>query len=626
MFALLLISTLSSDYIEPIEIPQGLSNADACAICKTVVSGITNILDNTKVQSAIAQLAAQLCTKFSLQAAQNLCNTIITGYLPKVLSFISSGISKADICTKLSLCKSNDDEVDYIEIPEGLENGIACSICKHLVSGVSSILASTTVQTKVTEYAEKICARFPSIGRTFCNKIVSYIPNIMNWLSTGLTNLEVCTKIKICSSNDDNDDAYLELYLEMDEGDYVTDIELPLGLSNADNCAICKKAVSYVSSAMKSSTVQSVVKAAATAACSYITSGVGAALCKTIISVSIGPIMTWLGNKLSTSSVCTKLKICSSNADDEVDYIEIPEGLENGIACSICKHLVSGVSSILASTTVQTKVTEYAEKICARFPSIGRTFCNKIVSYIPNIMNWLSTGLTNLEVCTKIKICSSNDVDNDDAYLELYLEMEEGDYVTEVELPLGLSNADNCAICKSAVGFVSAAMGNSIVQAIVKAAATAACGLISGGVGAALCKTIVSVSVGPIMSWLSSKLSSSSICTKLGYCKSNSIDFLDFDVEEEDDDEIYYIPIPEGLDNTVACTVCTTVVTGISTIMKDTSVTSQIASLAANLCTKVPTSAQSICKTIINNYLPKVISWLGSGLSKSNICSKLSLC
>ncbi|KAH0787570.1 surfactant B protein [Histomonas meleagridis] len=305
--------------------------------------------------------------------------------------------------------------------------------------------------------------------------------------------------------------------------------------------------------------------------------------------------------------------------------IEIPQGLENGIGCSICKHLVSGIASVLVSTTSQSKVQEYGEKICARFPSIGRTLCNKIVEYIPNIMNYLSTGLTNLEVCTKLNICSSNDVDNDDAYLELYLEMEEDDYVTEIELPLGLSNADNCAICKKAVGFVSAAMGNSLVQSIVKAAATAACGLISGGVGAALCKTIVSVSVGPIMSWLSSKLSSSSICTKLGYCKSNSIDFLDFDVEEEED-EIYYIPIPEGLDNGVACSVCTTIVSGISTIMKDTSVTSQIASLAANLCSKVPTIAQSICRTIVNNYLPKIISWLGSGLSSSGVCSKLGLC
>ncbi|KAH0788307.1 hypothetical protein GPJ56_007781 [Histomonas meleagridis] len=105
--------------------------------------------------------------------------------------------------------------------------------------------------------------------------------------------------------------------------------------------------------------------------------------------------------------------------------------------------------------------------------------------------------------------------------------MDENDYVTDIELPLGLSNADNCAICKKAVGFVSAAMKNSLVQAVAKAAA---CGAISSGVGAGLCRTIVGSCVGPIITWLGQQLSQSKICSKLGYCKGNSID--------EGDDEL----------------------------------------------------------------------------------------
>ncbi|KAH0786648.1 surfactant B protein [Histomonas meleagridis] len=419
MFALLLISTLSYSELEPIQIPEGLSNADACSICKNVITGITDIMDNAKVQTAIAQLAIELCQKFSSTFAQNLCKKIVSDYLPDVISFIVSGISKASICDKIGLCKSNNDEIEYIEIPEGLENGIGCSICKHLASTVAQILTETQVESKVLEQAQKLCAKLPKIGRDFCNSLVS--------------------------------------------------------------------------------------------------------------------------------------------------------------------------------------------------------------KYIPKLVDYLISGLSTSEVCVKLNICSSNDDENDDAYLELYLEMDDDDYVTEIELPIGLSNADNCAICKKAVGFVSAAMGNSIVQAVVKAAATAACGLISGGVGAALCKTIVKVSVGPIMSWLSQKLSQSKICSKLGYCKGNDIE-LDFDIEEEDDDEIIVIPIPEGLDNGVACDVCKTVVGGIVTILKDTSITSQVAAQAAKLCNKVPAAGQGICSSIVNKYLPNVISWLADGLSKLNVCGKLSLC
>ncbi|KAH0789611.1 surfactant B protein [Histomonas meleagridis] len=423
MFALLLISALG--YIEPIEIPEGLSNADGCSVCKTVIAGITDIMDNTKVQSAIAQLASELCKKFKNDAAQNLCKTIVGEYLPKVISYISKGISKANICGKLGLCKGNDldlydeDEIEYIEIPEGLENGIACSVCKHLVAAVAKILANTKVQSKVSSEAKKICDKLPKAGRDFCNSLISkYLPKIMNWLSQKVAASTICNKLKSCNSNDFDDDAYLQLYLEMDDDDYVTEIELPLGLTNADNCAICKKAVGFVSAAMKNSIVQAIVKAAATAACGAITSGVGAALCKTIVKVSVGPIMTWLGQKLSQSKICSKLGYCKGNDveeldfeieeedDDELIYIEIPEGLDNASACSVCKTVVSGVVSIMKNTKVTSQIAKAAAKLCNKVPAIAQGICKQLVgSALPSLIKWIGNGLSNLNVCKKVHLC-----------------------------------------------------------------------------------------------------------------------------------------------------------------------------------------------------------------------------
>ncbi|KAH0803580.1 surfactant B protein [Histomonas meleagridis] len=643
MFALFLASILCYEEIEPIEIPEGLSNSDACAVCKTVISGITDILDNTKVQTAVTQLASELCKKFSLTAAQNLCKTIIGEYLPKVLSFIAEGVNKLNICTKLGLCKSNDaieeyEEIEYIAIPEGLENGIACSICQHLVKGISNIIASTTAQTKVTELAQKICARFPTIGRNFCNKLVTkYVPKLMTWISQGITKLDICTKIKICKSNDFDEDAYLQLYLEMDDDEEIEEMELPEGLDNFNACNICKGIVNVISSLLKNSLVQSAISSAATAACTSLTSGVGLVFCKGVVKVFLKPILNWLGNKLASSSVCTKIKICKSNADEEfyldffedddeeIEYIAIPEGLENGIACSICQHLVKGISSIIASTTAQTKVTELAQKICARFPTIGRNFCNKLVTkYVPKLMTWISQGITKLDICTKIKICKSNDFD-EDAYLQLYLEMDDDEEIEEMELPEGLDNFNACNICKGIVNVISSLLKNSLVQSAISSAATAACTSLTSGVGLVFCKGVVKVFLKPILNWLGNKLASSSVCTKIKICKSNADEEFYLDFVEDDDEEIY-IAIPEGIDNVSACSVCKTVVNGVSNILKNTKVQSQVASLAANLCKKVPAVVQGICKTIVTKYLPNLMSWLGSGLTTLDVCKKFHLC
>ncbi|KAH0789186.1 surfactant B protein [Histomonas meleagridis] len=409
---------------------------------------------------------------------------------------------------------------------------------------------------------------------------------------------------------------------------YIDAVEIPEGLSNADACSICKTVVGGIAGFIGASPVQSVIKQLALGLCGKF-SGSGNTLCKNIVN-KLPTILSYLSKGLSKANVCSRINVCKSNdeeEDDEIEYIEIPEGLENGIACSICKHLVNAVAKVLSSSSVQSKATEAAQKLCQKLPKIGRNFCDKLVSkYLGKIMTWLGQKVGASTICNKLKSCSGNDVDCDDAYLELYLEMDDDDFVTEIELPLGLSNADNCAICKKAVGFVSAAMGNSIVQAIVKAAATAACGLISGGVGAALCKTIVKVSVGPIMNWVSQKLSQSKICSKLGYCRGNDIEELDFEVEEEDDDDLIYIEIPEGLDNASVCSVCKTVINGIVSIMKNTKVTSQIAQLAANLCSKVPALLQGVCKQLVGSALPSIIKWLGNGLSSLNVCKKLHLC
>ncbi|KAH0788943.1 surfactant B protein [Histomonas meleagridis] len=398
-------------------------------------------------------------------------------------------------------------------------------------------------------------------------------------------------------------------------------------------CNVCYEVFEKIKSIFMTTKSQAYMMLALGNACTVYRDDDVQDICKDIINKNVHNVIMALNEGKGKRTLCNKLKYCRSSRNEaellseDDDEIEIPEGLENGIACSICKHLVAAVAKVLDNAQVQTKAVEVAQKLCAKFPKIGRNFCNKLVEkYLPQLISWLSEKVSSSIICNKLKLCQSNDNANDDAYLELYLDMDDDDYVTEVELPIGLTNADNCAICKKAVGFVSSAMKNSIVQAVVKAAATAACGLITSGVGAGLCKTIVKLSVGPIMTWLGQKLSQSKICSKLGYCKGNDIE-LDIEVEEEDDDdEVYYIPIPEGLDNGVACSTCKTLVSSIATIMKVTKVTSKIAIMVVNICEKLPEQQKIICESLFENYLSKLISWVGSGISNANICKKLSLC
>ncbi|KAH0790638.1 prosaposin-like isoform X2 [Histomonas meleagridis] len=198
MFVLLLVNTLSVLDLEPIQIPEGLSNVESCSICKTVISGITNIMHNTQVQTAIAQLAIELCQKFSNAAAQNLCKTIISGYLPKVISYISNGISKANICNKIGLCKSisNDDEVQIVEILQGLSKKVQCEICKTAVKGVEDAMSHFSMQYYVKNIAKSQCTDLDSEFKiNYCNYFINEeVGQIMNWLDITSKPSEVCAR------------------------------------------------------------------------------------------------------------------------------------------------------------------------------------------------------------------------------------------------------------------------------------------------------------------------------------------------------------------------------------------------------------------------------------------------
>ncbi|KAH0799284.1 uncharacterized protein GO595_008081 [Histomonas meleagridis] len=90
MFALLFACALQ--YEDVIEIPEGLSNADACSICKTVVGGIAGFIGASPVQSVIKQLALGLCGKFS-GSGNTLCKNIVNK-LPTILSYLSKRVSQ----------------------------------------------------------------------------------------------------------------------------------------------------------------------------------------------------------------------------------------------------------------------------------------------------------------------------------------------------------------------------------------------------------------------------------------------------------------------------------------------------------------------------------------------------
>ncbi|KAH0789010.1 hypothetical protein GPJ56_007086 [Histomonas meleagridis] len=93
--------------------------------------------------------------------------------------------------------------------------------------------------------------------------------------------------------------------------------------------------------------------------------------------------------------------------------------------------------------------------------------------------------------------------------------------------------------------------------------------------------------------------------------------------DEEDEDEVEPIDVPEGVSNFAACTVCKTVVNGVKALLEGKAAT---AMNAKKLCEKVPAQLKEVCETIVGHHLNVVMRYAQKGMSATEACNRIGLC
>jgi saposin len=116
-YAEIVIELLSQE-VSPKEICTiiGLCNSEAtkleesvaeCALCQTIVTDIEKLLDDPKTGENIEEVIAKVC-KYLPADQQGKCTMLMEIYEQSIVNLIHAGGDTRKICSKLSLCSSND--------------------------------------------------------------------------------------------------------------------------------------------------------------------------------------------------------------------------------------------------------------------------------------------------------------------------------------------------------------------------------------------------------------------------------------------------------------------------------------------------------------------------------------
>jgi len=346
----------------------------ACTICTSIVAEVEKVMEDTKIESEVADIVKKLCTKFPAPYS-TLCDSLISEFIPQIMKWLEQGLEHIEICQKMKLCP-----VTKLARFQNGEDGMACTICTSIVAEVEKVMEDTKIESEVADIVKKLCTKFPAPYSTLCDSLISeFIPQIMKWLEQGLEHIEICQKMKLCPVS-----------------------KLARFQNDAMACTICEQVVGQIEKIMTSTQVQDEVVRLAKNLCGKLPEKYSL-LCKLLVEENIPQIMDFIEQKLEKVEICKKFKLCPQEQKTFLGA-RIPTEIQNGVTCDVCKDFFKWASKELETVSIDT-LWFLVNSECPKVPYL-KYFCQVINEQnIETLVNLLLSKIPFDKACEFIKIC-----------------------------------------------------------------------------------------------------------------------------------------------------------------------------------------------------------------------------
>ena len=138
------------------------------------------------------------------------------------------------------------------------------------------------------------------------------------------------------------------------------------------------------------------------------------------------------------------------------------------------------------------------------------------------------------------------------------------------------------------------------------------------------CSRIIAANVRAIIAWIEQGVPDVDICAKFSLCNRAVARRAPVPPRYGGDIPVGYT---EEEYNGLKCSICTKVMSFVEGLLLDTKIQSSIAKMTEELCKKEDQAfLRELCMYIVDNYIPKLIQWLESGLEKLDFCVRIGYC
>jgi saposin len=166
-----------------------------------------------------------------------------------------------------------------------------------------------------------------------------------------------------------------------------------------------------------------------------------------------------------------------------------------------------------------------------------------------------------------------------------------------------------CAVCELVVQVAESYVTNNATDQQIEAKLDAVCGDLPSPYNGE-CTLIVNAYLPQIIAWIQNNESPATLCAQLSLCSSKKSEV---------------IPIKRAVEQS-PCALCELVVEMAESYLANNATDQQIEAKLDAACAALPSPYNGQCTSLVNTYLPQIISYLQNNEPPATICAQLSLC
>lgn len=273
----------------------------------------------------------------------------------------------------------------------------------------------------------------------------------------------------------------------------------------------------------------------------------------------------------------------------------------------MCKNIVYEIYSHLDSKNDSEEIKSFINLYCQHIPAPYTDVCTILSqSYVDKIITFINSGQNSDMICSNLNLC-------------IYRKKSSAN---NIRIPA--KSSKTCTICIDLINSAIDLLDQGFSQEEITDSLLEICEKYPTHNSS--CKSLVNILIPNYVLWLPEPYASEKICsTSLSLCdyqslpKLHAIENLNKILSKKP------ILLPKSDDGS-GCALCRNFISDIINYVNSHKNESEIISALNEHWNQVPPLYKSICRSLIDDYTPFIISYVEQGFSAHTICNHLNLC